>query len=247
MSHPEIDLKVCPWTEHLSTVSNQVSPLHIHYVSALYTISTGHFCPALPLGEKQKTTVSYLSVPQLLEISLVFSVLKLTASAPVHLLAKAKMQYIQHHPHLLLAFLDGPWKLQGGVSSAQRQLGAKLLLESTEFSTWTTEIVLGKTFLSYCINLGGRSHEVIAGGQFDLQKMLHEGSHYTVFVHSLENGNFALLCKFRYHMLCFWTLCLVWDWIWDTFSDLQQPFTGERSATPWRHWDVEYKSWFCEV
>lgn len=124
----------CPvqgWTwksvPELSTnpqLPNQFFPLHNHYVSALYTISISHLscCPS-----NCKNNLLLTVCLNLLRC-LSFSLFKTVTIENGAFFRQNQDTCIQ----CLSPFLDSQWKIKGGLSSAWWQLGAKLLLESTQ-------------------------------------------------------------------------------------------------------------------
>lgn len=118
---------------------NQVSPLHNHYVSALYTISFSHFCLVAPLTAKIISHPQHVST--FWDVSM-FSLFKTVTMCSSTFSRQNQDTSIQRSsPH----FLDGPWKIKGGASSAQWQLGAKLLLESTLILAPERKLCSGKS------------------------------------------------------------------------------------------------------
>lgn len=117
---------------------NQVSPLHNHYVPALYTIIISHICPAAPL------TAKIISHPQHASTSWnvsKFSVFKIAAMSNSTFFRQKRDTSVRYTS----PFLDGPQTNMGGISSAHQQLGGKPLLESTLGSTPECKPCSGKS------------------------------------------------------------------------------------------------------
>lgn len=117
---------------------NQVSPLHNHYVSALYTISISHFCPAAPL------TTKIISHPQhastFWEVSM-FSLFKLSQCPTVHFLGKTEIQVPSVPPAL------SGWSTRNAVGSfiSTAAIRCKTSFgKNSEFPTWM-QTALGKS------------------------------------------------------------------------------------------------------
>lgn len=136
-----LELSTNPW------LPDQVSPLHNHDVSALYTISISPFCPAAPL------TAKINSCPQHALTFWVVSMLSLFKTVTVH-----NSTFFRQNRDTSIqcpfSFLDGPWKIKVGVSSAQWQLGAKLTLAITLSLTPERKLYSGKSSSPAALSYG---------------------------------------------------------------------------------------------
>lgn len=231
----------CPvqgWTwksvPELSTnprLPNQFFPLHNHCVSALYTISIVT-CPAAPLTTK----IIYCSqcVSTFWDVSM-FSLLKTVTIDNSAFFRQNQDTCIQ----CLSPFLNSPWKIKGGVSSARWQLGAKLLLESTLSLAPEHKLCSGTSSSPAALRGQQPQSDSLETIWFadDVTEWLH------VYGELLETMClFRNLTSDRHHKSSsFETSTYFVVQLEIRFKILNYCSFSKRSSPPWSHWQIENK------